>query len=239
MKRLFSRLPVLCRGDTVAISAWLDEQSLRWIGCCCLTIALCAGTYAATIGLWRAGLMATYVAIKFPLLIFLTTLCNALLNWMIALMIGAQFTFRQTFLAQLMAFTVASLILVSMAPITLFILFNIPSFSSGDAFGHGFFRLINVGILGSAGVMANIRLYRFLLLKSDSRTLAIKVLTAWLAGNLLVGAQLSWNLRPFIGSPDKPVQFLRPDPFKGNFYESVYRSAKRMVDRPATPEQDP
>ncbi len=87
--------------------------------------------------------------------------------------------------------------------------------------------------------MANIRLYRFLLLKSDSRTLAIKVLTAWLAGNLLVGAQLSWNLRPFIGSPDKPVQFLRPDPFKGNFYESVYRSAKRMVDRPATPEQNP
>jgi len=230
MKRLLARLPVLCRGDTAAITEWLDEQSLRWIGCCCLTIALCAGAYAATIGLWRAGLMATYVAIKFPLLIFLTTLCNALLNWMIALMIGARFTFRQTLLAQLMAFTVASLILASMAPVTLFILFNTPSFSTGDAFGHGFFRLINVGILGRAGVMANIRLYRFLLLKSGSRTLAMRVLTAWLAGNLLVGAQLSWNLRPFIGSPDKPVQFLRPNPFEGNLYENVFHTAKDMIE---------
>ncbi len=230
MKRFFARLPVLCQSDSSAISSWLDEQSLRWIACCGLTIAVGSGLYGATIGLWRAGLMAVYVAIKFPLLIFLATLCNALLNWMIALMIGAQFTFRQTLLAQLMGFTVAALILAAMAPITLFILFNTPPLTDGNTFGHGFFLLINVGILAIAGMVANGRLYRFLLVQTGNRRLARQVLAAWLAGNLLVGAQLSWNLRPFIGSPNLEIQFLRPDPFEGNFYESVFHTAKRMID---------
>ena len=232
MKHYLSRLPLLCRGDSSAISSWLDEQSLRWIACCGLTIAVGSGLYGATIGLWRAGLMAVYVAIKFPLLIFLTTLCNALLNWMIALMIGAQFTFRQTLLAQLMGFTVAALILAAMAPITLFILFNTPPLTDGNTFGHGFFLLINVGILAVAGMVANGRLYRFLLVQTGNRRLARRVLATWLAGNLLVGAQLSWNLRPFIGSPNLEIQFLRPDPFEGNFYETVFRTAKRIMESP-------
>jgi hypothetical protein len=230
MQKLLTRLPTLCRGDSSAISAWLDEQSLRWIVFCGLVIALGSGLYGATIGLWRAELMALYVAIKLPLLIFLTTFCNALLNWMLALMIGAGITFRQTLLAQLMGFTVASLILAAMAPITLFILFNTPSLASGDPFGHGFFMLINVGALSVAGIVANGRLYRFLLVQTGNRALARKVLAAWLVGHLLVGAQLSWNLRPFIGAPGLEVQFLRPNPFEGNFYETVFHAARRMVN---------
>ena len=50
------------------------------------------------------------------------------------------------------------------------------------------------------------------------------VLFAWLAGNLLLGSQLSWILRPFIGSPGLPVEFVRPTALKGNFYETVFRS---------------
>lgn len=224
-----ARLPVLCRGEAKAISSWLDEQSLRWIIFCGLSIAVCSGVYGATIGLWRAELMALYVAIKFPLLIFLTTICNALLNWMLALMIGAGLTFRQTLMSQLMSFTIASMILAALAPITLFILFNTPSLESSDTFGHSFFMLINVGILALAGIVANVRLYRLLLIKVPRRRLARQVLTAWLAGNLLVGAQLSWNLRPFIGSPNLEIQFLRPNPFDGNFYETVYRSALNII----------
>jgi hypothetical protein len=144
---------------------------------------------------------------------------------------GAGFNFRQTLLAQLMSYTIASLILASLTPITLFILFNTPPLSAGSTFGHGFFLLINVGVLALAGILANIRLYRFLEKHTHNRIMARRVLIAWLAGNLLVGAQLSWNLRPFIGSPGLEIQFLRPDPFEGNFYESVYRAAQHMIER--------
>ncbi len=40
------------------------------------------------------------------------------------------------------------------------------------------------------------------------------------------GGQLAWNLRPFIGSPGLPVQFLRDEPLKGSFYEAVFYSLR-------------
>lgn len=220
---------MLCRGDSKCIAEWMARQSVQWILFCCLVIILCGGMYGATIGLWRAGLMATYVAIKFPALIFLTTLCNALLNWMLALVMGAGVTFRQTLLAQLMSFTIAALILGAMTPVALFILYNTPPLSGGSHFGHSFFLLLNVAIIAAAGFAANIRLYGFLLFKIGNHTLARKICIAWVVGNLFVGGQLSWNLRPFIGSPTLEIQFLRPDPFDGNFYESVYRSGQRLL----------
>ena len=44
---------------------------------------------------------------------------------------------------------------------------------------------------------------------------------AWLLVNLIVGAQISWNLRPWFGTPGMSGEFLRPEPFDGNFYESL------------------
>lgn len=229
MKSSICRLPILCRGEPAAIRDWLHAPEWRWLLCCTLTIALGTGIYGATIGLWRGGLMAIYVAIKFPLLIFLTTLCNTGLNTVLALVMGAGIGFRQTLLTQLMSYTVAALILAAMAPITLFILFNTPPFESGNPVGHHLFKLLNVAIIALAGIMANVRLYQFLLLKTASRALARKVLIAWMAGNLFVGAQLSWNLRPFIGAPELEIQFLRPNPFQGNFYETIYHTAHQLI----------
>jgi hypothetical protein len=53
-------------------------------------------------------------------------------------------------------------------------------------------------------------------------------LFSWLAGNLFLGAQLAWNLRPFIGSPTLAVQFFRDDPLRGNFYEAVWRACRHL-----------
>ena len=224
MQRYFHRLPVLCSGDSTAIARWLTEPGLKWFGFCAATVYLGVGVYGATIGLWRAPLMGLYVAIKLPLLIFLVMFLNATLNWMLARVIGAEFSLRDSILVQLMAFTVAALILASIAPITIFILANTPSISSGDPFGHHFFLLMNVGLLALAGIVANTRLYQFVKAVTPNLRVARQVILAWLLGNLLLGAQLSWNLRPFIGSPSLAVAFLRPNPFEGNFYESVYAS---------------
>ena len=65
-------------------------------------------------------------------------------------------------------------------------------------------------------------------LSGDARV-ARRVLLAWLGGNLLLGSQLSWILRPFIGSPTLPVEFLRATAFKGNFYETVFRAALHLL----------
>jgi len=38
----------------------------------------------------------------------------------------------------------------------------------------------------------------------------------------LVGAQMSWVLRPFIGDPERPFEWFRPR--ESNFFESVRRT---------------
>ncbi|MBN2529815.1 MAG: hypothetical protein JXR76_25720 [Deltaproteobacteria bacterium] len=187
------------------------------------------GACIIDIGLWRAPYMGLYVAIRFPLLIFLTILFTALINWMLAHVIGADFSFRQSLLAQLMAFTVAAMILAAIAPITLFILQNTPPISTGELFGHHLFLLINVIVLALAGIATNGRRYQFFAQKTATPIIARQVLVAWLAGNLLVGAQLSWNLRLFIGSPHLAVQFLRSNPSEGNFYESVFYNTMALI----------
>ena len=99
---------------------------------------------------------------------------------------------------------------------TLFILLNTPPLGTPTALlSHNFILLLHVGVIAFAGVVAHGRLYRYLKTLCATPRIASSVLTAWLAGNLFLGCQLSWILRPFIGSPGLAVEFLRADAFAG------------------------
>ena len=89
-------------------------------------------------------------------------------------------------------------------------------------------QLSQVGLIAFAGIVANVRLLQFLRDLAGSRAVALRLLIAWLAGNLLLGTQLTWIARPFFGSPNLPVQFLREDALRGNFFESVLYNARRL-----------
>jgi len=148
---------------------------------------------------------------------------------MLAQVLGSGLSFRQTAFAILMSFGVASLILAGFSPITLFILYNAPPLGSERAIvGHSVMLLIHVFVIAFAGVIAHRRLLGLLQKVSGHDRTARAVLFSWLAGNLFLGAQLAWNLRPFIGSPKLAVQFLRDDPLRGNFYEAVWRAFRHL-----------
>jgi len=209
----------------------LDASSLelRWFPSYFLAIVIGSSVYGATIGLWRAPLQSVFTAIKFSLLIFLTCVSNGAINGMFAQLFGSGLSFRQTALAILMSFAVASVILGGFSPITLFILYNAPPLGSEHAIvGHSVMLLTHVFAIAFAGVVANRRLLGLLRKMSGREGTARAVLFSWLAGNLFLGAQLAWNLRPFIGSPGLAVQFLRDDPLRGNFYEAVWRAFQHL-----------
>jgi hypothetical protein len=48
------------------------------------------------------------------------------------------------------------------------------------------------------------------------------VFISWIIVFGLVGAQMSWVLRPFIGAPDRPFAWFRPR--ESNFFEAVKRT---------------
>ena len=106
-----SRLKILLRGDADEISRWLAEPGMSWGATCVLVILIGSGLYGFTVGLWRAPLQSLYTAIKFPLLIFLTCAGNALLNGLLAQLLGSGLSFRQTSVAILMSFVLTGLIL--------------------------------------------------------------------------------------------------------------------------------
>lgn len=224
-----NRLKFLLRGDADEISSWLEEPGMRWAAVCALVVLIGSGLYGFTVGLWRAPLQSLYTALKFPLLIFLTCAGNALLNGMLAQLLGSTLSFRQTSLAILMSFALTSLILGALSPVSLFVLWNTPPLDSkATLLGHSVTLLTHVFFIACAGVIANQRLYHLLQKVSPSRTIARRVLWGWLGGNFLLGSQLAWVLRPFIGSPRLAIEFLRHDPLRGNFYEAVGRALRHL-----------
>ena len=185
--------------------------------------------YGFTVGWWRSPMMGVYVAIKMPLLVACTLGCNGLLNGLLGLLLGTGLGFRQSLLALLMSFALAALILGSLAPITFFLAWNAPAPDSVNAgMAHSAYLVTHTFLIGFAGIAANVHLHKLLAARAPNRTSATVTLLAWLGGNGFLGAQFSWVLRPFFGSPKLDVAFLRPDPMKGNFYESVWQSIDHL-----------
>lgn len=226
-----TRLRLLAHGDPAGLAVWL-RQPLTRDSLFALGVVIMAGCalYGFGLGLWRAPLQGVFVAIKMPLLIFLTLLVNGLINGMLGQLLGSGMSFRQTVMACLMSFAIFSLIVGSFSPII--ILWVLDSPSPGTAAGadwYRFFLLGNTAIIAFAGIVANHKLLRLIQAFSGDVVAGWRTLIAWLAGNLFVGAQLSYILRPFFGNPELPVQFLRPNPLEGNFYEAVWGMAVASV----------
>jgi hypothetical protein len=225
-------ISVLLRGELEPITAWSGRWSARRFALYVAVIIVGAGLYGAAMGWWRDPQQALYVAIKFPLIILLTTAGNALLNAMLAPLLGLNIPFRQSCSAILMGFTVTAAILGAFSPLMAFMVWNAPPMSpevSGAT--YSFIKLSHVAAIAFAGTMGNARLFQLLAQLGGSRTVARRVLFAWLAVNLFLGSQLSWILRPFIGSPSLPVEFFRATALHGNFYENVYYSLLQLLQQ--------
>ncbi|MDB6123694.1 MAG: hypothetical protein JWQ71_2687 [Pedosphaera sp.] len=228
------QLSVLLRGEPGLISSWVRGWTMNRVLLYIAVIFVGAGCYGAAMGYWRDPLQAFYTGLKFPLVILLTTLGNGLLNGMLAPLLGLNIGFRQSLLVIFMSFTIAAAILGSFSPLMLFLVWNTPPVSalSGTvSVAYSFMQLATVVMIAFAGVMANVRLVPVLRELSGSSAVAHKVLFAWLAVNLLLGSQIIWILRPFIGNPAIPVEFLSVHAFEGNFFEAVFQAAQHLLFR--------
>jgi hypothetical protein len=224
-------ISVLLRGEPERIAAWAGQWSARRLALHVVVIIVGAGFYGAAMGWWRDPQQALFTAIKFPLIILFTTGGNALLNAMLAPLLGLNLPFRQSFSAILMSFVIAAAILGAFSPLLAFLIWNAPPMSSAtpSESTYNYIKLTQVAVIAFAGVMGNVRLFQLLSRLGGRRAVAWRVLFAWLAGNLFLGSQLSWILRPFIGSPSLPVEFFRATALHGNFYENVFHSLLQIL----------
>jgi len=214
------------------LASWAGQFESRRFAFHVAVIVAGAGGYGAAMGWWRDPMQALYVGIKFPLILLLTTLGNALLNAMLAPLLGLNLTLRQSLLAVLMSFAITSAILGAFSPLLAFVVWNAPVMLPDvkSTLPYALIKLTHVIVIAFAGVAGNVRLFQLLTQLGGSKAVAKRVLLAWLAVNLLLGSQLTWIARPFIGAPQLPVAFLREGAFKGNFYENVFSTLTGLFD---------
>lgn len=224
-------LGTLLRGEPDALGQWAAQFESRRVAFHIAVIVAGAGCYGAAMGCWRDPWQALYVAIKFPLIMLLTTLGNALLNAMLAPLLGLNITFRQSLLAVLMSFAIASAILGAFSPLVGFLVWNAPPMSPDvkSTVTYGLIKLTCTAAIAFAGVAGIVRLFQLLTQLGKSKAVARRVVFAWLAVNLFLGSQLTWIARPFIGAPQLPVVFLRDTAFQGNFYEDVFHTLLQLL----------
>ena len=219
------------RAEPEGLGAWMVRRESRLVWFCVIAVVVGAGPYGAVMGWWWAPLQAFYVAIKLPLLILLTSLGNGLLNGMLAPLLGLNISFRQSLAAVLVSFAYAALVLGALSPVALFVVWNTPTLSAETRLAspeHALLQLTLVVFIAFAGVVGNLRLLPLLRQMAGSRSVARKVLAAWLAGNLFLGSQICWVLRPFIWA-GRPVEFIGRHNLQGNFYETVLDAIKRLL----------
>ena len=228
-----SEISQLLRGEGEAIARWNRDWDVRRLALHLTIIVLGSGSYGAAMGWWRAPEQALFVAIKLPLIILLVTAGNALINGMLAPLLGLNLRFRESVSAIVMSFTVMSVILAAFSPVVAFFVWSLsgPAASPETVrLGYSFFLLLHVVLIALAGIVGNVRLFQFLRERAGERPSAAQnVLAAWLAVNLFLGSQLGWILRPFIGSPNLDVEFFRPNALQGNFYEAVWNALKFIL----------
>jgi hypothetical protein len=226
------QLRALLRGDVACLRGWLERPEACRAGFYCAVILLGAGLFGMAMGCWRSGLQALYTGIKVPLVVLLTTAANALLNGMLAPLLGLRMGFRQCCLVILMSFAIAAVMLAAFSPLAAFIVWNTPPLTAASRHTSPEFAFLKITLtvfIAVAGVTGNVRLLPLLGDGTGSVAVARKVLLAWLAVNLLLGSQICWVLRPFIWDPKRPVEFIMPESHRGSFCEELFEDVRDMI----------
>ncbi len=231
---MLSRLPLfstakrlLQQGQSTAVG-WIEEKPPESLLGSLALLFLGVGVYGASIGIWQGWEHALFVAIKLPFAILLTLIVNGILNGVLAILLGVKLSFRETSLALLTSFAVFGIIVGSLSPITIGMALDAPAPDSPQGPDtHRSLLLVHTLLIAFAGIISTGRLYKVLRHFAETDRAALHSLLGLLIGNLFAGAQICFLLRPFFGQPSLEIQFLRPDPFAGNFYESVWWALTR------------
>lgn len=184
-------------------------------------ISICAGVYGAVFGMWHGPRLALYVAIKFPLVLIVTAGLTMLFNWVVAAAAGLPLRFLQVGVLTFLTLAIASVILVSLAPVAWLFTLAAPEPSRDARTAHNILYLLHTTFVGAASVVGSRVLWTALVRVAPDPRVVLAVYALWLFGFAFVGGEVAWALRPFVGSVYHPVVFLRPDALEGNVYEFI------------------
>jgi uncharacterized membrane protein len=180
--------------------------------------------YGLIIGASHSWAQALSSAIKMPMFYLITLVICFPTLFFFNVLFGSRSSFQQHFVVLLTAVSVISVLLFSLAPVTLFFLITTPD-------SYQFFKLLNVLIFGITGIFGIKFLYEGMQLLSQQEEVGKKtrttILRSWLFLYAFVGMQLGWFLRPFFGAPGSKFELFRS--VSGNFYLDIVAAISEIL----------
>ncbi len=184
-----------------------------------VVIVVCGPLYGAFMGSYALEsparlLMVAYAALKAPILIFATTAICLPGYFVLNTIAGLRRDFGRAFGAILAGQAGLTVVLASLAPYVSL------AYLSGIAYRDAL--LLNAGMFTIATAASHV-----ILLRNYGQLIARNrrhrpLLWFWVVMYAIVGMQMGWLLRPFVGSPELPVTFFRDEPFS-NAYVFIAR----------------
>ncbi|MEM1445353.1 MAG: hypothetical protein AAGF84_04810 [Planctomycetota bacterium] len=165
---------------------------------------------------WQMG----YSAAKVPMLLLLTFALGLPSFFVVHALLGLSRDFPEAVAALLKTQAALTVVLASLGPVTAVWYLSVPSYPLAILFNAGVF-----GVASLTGQVVLRRAYRPLVQRDPRHR---RLLFVWLGIYAFVGVQMAWLLRPFVGNPDLPTRFFRPDAW-GNAYEALWSIVMRAV----------
>lgn len=184
-----------------------------------LLMILSAAAYGGVLGLWHGPRLALYVALKLPLVLLLTSALTVPFSWAGSALLGLPLRVGQVAVLTFLALAAGSLLLAALAPVALLFTLSAPPPTEEAHTAHNLLYLLHTAFVGGSGLAGTAVLRRGM--RAFGRPARV-VFFVWIAAFALVGGEVAWALRPFVGSVYKPVVFLRRDALDGNVYEFVF-----------------
>lgn len=216
------RFPRLLRGqEDLVADAMAGRRLLRHWAALCVAMAAGAAVYGAVLGLWHGPRLALYVALKLPLVLLLTSALTVVFSWTAARLLGLPLGMGQVAVLTFLALAVGSVLLASLAPVAWLFTVCAPAPTPAARTTHNLLYLMHTAFVGGCGLAGTVALWRAMATLGAPRRTVRAVYLLWVAAYALVGGEVAWILRPFVGSVYQPVVFLRQDALNGNVYEFI------------------
>jgi hypothetical protein len=224
MKTTRSIFKVFQHGDEYFESLSNEEFSKKFVLKQILFILLFSFIYGIVMGSYNGVLQSLVTGVKVPCLIFISLFICFPALFVIQYMIGSTMTFYQMVNIILSGFIVFTTIALSFAPIVIFFMITSENYS--------FLKLLHVAIFTFSGIFTIKTIISGLTYSCEKKNvypkLGLTIFKIWIVILAFVSSQLAWNLRPFVGSKDMPIELFRQR--ESNFYVAVIKSIGDIVE---------
>jgi hypothetical protein len=198
VQRIDALLRQVAGGGGEVTEAVPTTRQLLGIGIACgATYGLAMGLHAASMRGWPGVAQMLSAALKVPCLFLLTIAVTYPSFYVLSVVRGGASDARQLLQAQLVGTALATALLASLGPITVFFTLSTES--------HGFMVLLNAAFFAVAAVLGLRAVWTrgkaALGAGPGAGSRGLGLLRAWFVIAVAVGAQSAWILRPLVGRP--------------------------------------